>query len=212
MKLNIKILESNSEIESRILKALLNDCVKFMNKAKSTVEQELKSIIYLAITNRPEYMSLVSGSLRLEFGIPDANIKVTNIVDRWMANINYTYQKPSIQGNKIKGYFSAELIRGDFSDVLEMSDAMVVDSLRGYSLPWLEWLLLDGTKTIVPRHNVVVAPNPRSRTGEAVMRISTSSWSVPSEYAGTISDNWITRAIDDASGFVEDLLERAFKI
>lgn len=210
MKFKLTLLESNDEIQSRILTALLSECRYFMTKALVTIQKELLQIVYLAITNRPEYNSLISGNLRLQFGIPDANVKVANIINHWMSNVVYNYQKPVIQGNKIKSYISAELIKSDFSDVLGTSDAVVTDALRGYDLPWLEWLLLDGRKVIVPKHSVVIGPNPRSRTGEAVMRISSSSWKVPSEFSGTIADNWITRAIDDAGGFIEDLLQRAF--
>lgn len=211
MKINVKILESNSQIESKILKALVTDCREYFNEALSIIQQELPQIIYSAITSRPEYVSLVSGKLRLELGIPDASVKVANLINYWISNISYNYKKPTIEGNKIKGYINIELIKSDFSDILNSNDAMVIDSLRAYSLPWLQWLLLDGNKVIVPRYNVVISPNPRSRTGGALMRISTSSWKVPSEYAGTINDNWITRSIDNASSAIDGLLERAFK-
>lgn len=211
MKLSFKIIESNDEIQSRILKALIGDCRLYMNRVLTTIQQELQPIVYLAITNRPEYISLISGTLRLELGIPDANTKVANIINHWMSNINYTYQKPTIEGKKIKSSIEISLIKTDFSDVLSSSDAQVVDTIRGYSLPWLEWLLLDGRKIIVPKYSVVFGPNPRSRTGGAMMKVSSTSWKVPSEYSGTIADNWITRAIDDASGFIDDLLQRAFQ-
>lgn len=111
----------------------------------------------------------------------------------------------------IKSSFSANLIKSDFTDVLGADAALVQDNIRGYSLPWLEWLLLEGNRTIIPTQSVVIGPNPRSRTGMAIMRESTQGWNVPSEFAGTINDNWITRAIDDAAQDVNNLLNRALR-
>jgi hypothetical protein len=210
MKFSLKLLESDSQIQQMILQALIPSSKKLMNSSIARIKAELPYLVYTAIASRAEYNSLVGGQLRLEFGIPDAGIKVSSIIDAWISNIIYNYNEPVITGKKIKGSFSAELIRVDFADVLKMSEANVVDLVNGYSLPWLKWLLLDGSATIVPRHDVVFGPNQRSRTGGAIMKSSASGWKVPSEYSGTISDNWITRAIDDAATDIEKLLEKAF--
>ena len=210
MKFSLKILESNDYIEGQILKALIDDCRDYMDKAIQTIKNELPQILYFSIVNRAEYSSLVSGKLRLEFGVPDAGPKIASIIHIWISNIFYSYKSPAVVGRKIKGSFSAELIRSDFSDVLGMSEARVIDLAGGYELPWLQWLLTAGSNTIIPAYNVVLGPNPRSRTGGAVMRVSSQGWRVPSEHAGTINDNWITRAIEEASQPIEQLLQRAF--
>lgn len=209
MKISLKIIETESQIEKMVMNALLPSCDEFLRKALIMIKSELPAIVSSAILNRPEYISLVSGNLRLEFGIPNANAKIATIINNWIDNISYMLYKPKLTGSRIKASISVEAIKSDFSDVLQMSEAKVNDALRGYELPWLEWLLLDGSKIIVPKHDVVFGPNPRSRTGGAVMKISSGGWKVPSEYAGTFSDNWITRAIDDSSPLIEKLLEKA---
>ncbi|NCA31122.1 MAG: hypothetical protein EBS93_10465 [Chitinophagia bacterium] len=98
----------------------------------------------------------------------------------------------------------------DYADVLSSDDALVIDNLRGYNLPWLEWLLLEGNKIIVRKQQVEFGPNIASRTGNAIMRPSNKSWRVPSEFAGTITNNWITRAIDNSESQIYDLLDRIF--
>ena len=83
----------------------------------------------------------------------------------------------------------------------------------GYSLPWLKWLLLDGSAILVPNHSVVFGPNPKSRTGNAIMRLDKNrGWSVPSQYQGTESNNWITRALDNAAPEIEKLINGAMAI
>jgi hypothetical protein len=102
------------------------------------------------------------------------------------------------------------LIRSDFADVLSSDFSIVVDAARGYNLQWLEWLLLDGNKVIVPKHEVIFRNSRFSRTGAALMKESTQSWRVPSQFSGTITDNWITRAIDSAQTKISDTIEKAF--
>lgn len=211
MKLSLKILETNQTIQKEILTAILSECDKYMEKAMGIIKQQLPPIVLSAITNRQEYTSLVSGKLRLEFGLPDAATKVNQLLQIWTSNIQYTYKKPSITSNGIKSTFSASLIKSDFSDVFGTEASLVADNIRGYSLPWLEWLLLEGNRTIIPTQSVIIGPNPRSRTGMAIMRESSQGWSVPSEFAGTINDNWITRAIDDAAQDINNLLNKALK-
>jgi hypothetical protein len=211
MNLSLKILETNQIIQKEILQALLPQVDIYMTRIMGNLKEKLPPIVSKAITNRPEYMSLVSGRLRLELGIPDASTKVSQLIQIWISNIQYTYKKPQISGGAIKSSFSASLIKNDFSDVTNTEAGSVQDNIRGYSLPWLEWLLLDGNRTIVPNQSVVIGPNNSSRTGMAIMRESPGGWKVPAEFTGTINDNWITRAIEDAAPDINNLLNRIMK-
>jgi hypothetical protein len=75
-------------------------------------------------------------------------------------------------------------------------------------LPWLEWLLLYGGKIIVRDYRVKMGSNNRSRTGMAVMvESSGSNWRVPTEFAGTSNNNWVTRAINKIDNKILDILE-----
>lgn len=212
MDLNLKILESDSEINKAILGALLPEVINYMNNGVATIKRELPNIIKTAIENTPEYSSILSGKLKYEFGIPDSSIKLNNLIDIWIENIRYPYMKPTIMGNKIKSTFEVNAIRVDFAEVLYSNDALVIDNIRGYNLPWLEWLLLEGNKTIISKQEVVIGPNNFSRTGNAIMRDSNKSWKVPSEFSGTVTNNWITRAIDGVEGNIQSLLDRAFSL
>jgi len=87
----------------------------------------------------------------------------------------------------------------------------VVDTERGYSLPWLEWLLTKGGQIIVRNFEVKYGANPRSRSGDAVMVSSGSNWRVPSQFTGTSSNNWITRALSTIENKILKLLESELK-
>lgn len=212
MLFKIKLLESDKQIAHNILSALLPDVANYFKDIIKYLQSNLPSVVRAAITNTPEYESLRGGVLQYEFGIPDPSSKLAGLLDIWSTNIKINYSPPTISGSKLKGSFSANMIRIDFSDVLYSDYAVVYDALRGYTLPWLEWLLLEGNKTIIQNQSVVLGPNKYSRTGYAVMRESSSSWRVPSQFAGTISDNWITRAIDGAENEINTIIEKAMNV
>ena len=211
MRISLTLLENNADISNKILKALLPEVTKYMDSSINSVKLELPGIIRQSIINSPEYNSIMSGELRYEFGIPDPGAKLAGLLDIWSSNIQYSYIKPTINNNQIRSSFSANTIRADYADVLYTDYALVIDSTRGYSLPWLEWLLLEGNKTIISKYEVVLGSNKFSRTGNALMKPSNKSWKVPSIYSGTASDNWITRAIDNASDQINNLLNKAFQ-
>lgn len=211
MNFTLKILENNQTIQKSILAALLPEVKEYMNNTITIIKKELPFIVSEAIMAEPEYSSLLSGQLKFELGIPDAGSKISNLINIWISNMVVDYKSPTLTNSSIRSSFSAKLIRTNFSDVLGTDDAYVNDSLRGYSLPWLEWLLLDGNAIVVPNYEVVMGSNPRSRTGSAVMKVSSGSWKVPDQFSGTISDNWITRAISNSQDKIQNLLERAMK-
>lgn len=211
MKVQFKLLDTSKDIQTKILQALLPEVVSLMNNAVSMIKKNLPDIVLSGITAAPEYQSLIGGNLQYELGIPDPISKISGLLDIWSRNIQYEYTRPILSSNKIISKFSASMIKADFSDVLYTDYAMVQDYNRGYSLPWLEWLLLMGNAVIIPSHQVVFGPNPNSRTGFAVMRnVGSGYWKVPAEFSGTISDNWITRSLESVSPQIQQLVERAF--
>jgi hypothetical protein len=209
MKLSLKILESNKDIYSSILNALLPMIEDFMEKSSLKIKKEIPLVVQNSILNSPEYSALVAGQLRYEFGIPDASAKINNLLNHWINNMDVNYTKPMISNNKIKSSFSINMINADFSDILYKDFSFVIDNKNGYSLPWLRWLLLEGKAILVSKYEVVFGPNKNSRTGFAVMTPSTRSWKVPSIYSGTESDNWITRSIDSAKDQIYSILEKS---
>jgi hypothetical protein len=212
MRITLKLADSNAVISNDIINALIPQVNDYLVKSINNLKIILPPVIRQAIITTPEYESILNGQLKYEFGIPNSGSKLVELLDLWTSRVIVDYNRPRNISKKIKASFSVSMIRADFSDILGSEAAMVTDNLRGYSLPWLEWLLLYGNKTIVKNYGVIVGPNKRSRTGIAVMRESKFSWRVPSQYAGTISDNWITRAIDSAEDSIYQVIDKALDI
>lgn len=213
MKIRIKILETEKEIALRIGNALIPQVRSYMQSRINKIRKGLPDVISSAIINSPEYADILGGRLRYELGIPDPNAKLSGLLQIWTQNLSVTYSPPVvISSGQVKSALSIGMIKTDFSDVLGTEYAMVYDSNRGYTLPWLEWLLLDGSVPIVRDHKVVIGSNPRSRTGMALMRESRNSyWSVPKKFAGTQNDNWITRAMDMYRDQIYDFIKKAME-
>ena len=197
LKFNIKIIETDSQIRAAMLRALADEVNITISKSIPFIENQIKDIVKKAIINEPEYQSLIGGQLRYELGIPDALSRVNSIIDFWISNIVVINNGVKITNNGLSGGFSLEMIARDFANVLSMNDANVNDSQRGYSLPWLKWLLLEGGNILVKDYSVKFGASIYSRTGNAIMEDDPgSNWRVPAQFAGTINNNWITRAID----------------
>ncbi len=208
MRIDIKLLGSNKDISNSILKALLPQCSEYMESKISAIKNGISDITNKAIKSSVEYGSILNGQLKYELGIPDPATKLAGLLDIWSKDVKVQYAKPRIVNNQIKSSLSASTIRIDFADVLYTDYAIVQDGVRGYTLPWLQWLLLEGNRTIVKNYSVLMGANKFSRTGYAIMTDSRSSWRVPDQFSGTVNNNWITRAIDGVGGEVQDLLKR----
>jgi hypothetical protein len=211
MKFSLKLIETDKQIRQKVMKILQPEMAKFLKGIVPKLKSKIVPIVTTAIVSSPEYESILNGKLKYEFGIPDSYLKLEGLLSIWLNNISITYNPPKISNNFVLSSISINMIKADFSDVLGSDYAQVIDTNRGYGLFWLEWLLLDGRKTIVKDREVTLGPSKYSRTGFALMTESARDWSVPSEYAGTIKDNWITRAIDNAAEDVNSLLKDVIK-
>ena len=208
MKFNVKLLESNSTIRKSIMEGLSSHMDSVISKSISKIQNELKTLLESSLKQEPEYISLTSGRLRLDFGISDPE-QVNNVVAKLADTVSISKKTTTINNNGLSGGFSLNAIKSDdFNGIIGDANATVVDGVKGYTLPWLEWLLLRGNKVIVKNYDVKVGPNPASRTGMAVMVQSDKNWRVPPEFVGTISSNWTTRAIQRIEPNILKLIQK----
>jgi hypothetical protein len=208
--ISINILESTDIISQKILQTLLPQINTYLKKVFNKCKQQIEETLVISITSSPEYQSLLSGQLKYELGLPDPQVRLSGIL-KILTNIKATYTKASIVKNTIIGSFSLSAIKSDYTDILSLPDSTLTTE-KGQKLEWLKWLLLFGDKTIIKDYTVVLGPNSRSRTGNAVMVQDTKSrWYVPPQFSGTLNNNWITRSIDAADDKINNILISALK-
>jgi hypothetical protein len=212
MRFSVSLLESDQQIRSAILDSLSKKISVGLQKSVNPLTQSIKSIMIKALQSQPEYQSLISGQLRKEFGI--ANVNNVNVVIDNLVNTLVVQVSPlKIINTGLSGGITIQMIPSDtFGGALSDPSANVTDDDKGYSLPWLQWLLLRGTDIIVRNYEVKFGPNPNSRSGDAIMISSGKNWRVPPEFVGTQRNNWTTRAIesveDELLNTIRSIVER----
>jgi hypothetical protein len=194
MKFSLSLLDKNSEIRSEILKAMKEHLESSLTKTINYIEPKIRILVRQAIHNEPEYSSLISGDLRKEFGIADVS-NVDVVINKVINSMNINKKNIKINNSGLSGGITLTIVPSDFAGIIDNPSAFVIDNERGYSLPWLEWLLLKGGEIIVRSFEVEYGSNPKSRSGEALMVSSSKNWRVPAQFSGTIRNNWITRAL-----------------
>lgn len=206
MNFKFKVIETEQQIIQGILSSIKDDFDSYMKNAAKKASSSIQNIVRNAIISSPEYQSIISGKLQLDFGIPDPVPRLQNLLNIW-ENIQLESSRITISRARLNGGFTLYMVKSDFSDVLS-ADAAKVITEKNQTLNWLEWLLLMGDKTIIRDYHVVYGPNPASRTGGAIM-VKKQRWKVPSEFSGTITDNWITRALDSVESSIDNAITKA---
>jgi len=206
MSFSIKILESNSQINKQINKSLARDINRNLKKNQKRAENTIKSLIPLWIKEQPEISSIldqgVFGSLNAQFGFIQGT--AAEAVEAICIAVANTVQiefniKDNLQGG-ITFYFQPN----DFANVLGIPQANI-PALSG-SLPWLYWLLTQGTATIISGYTY--QPDNSGRSGGGTM-VSGKAWRVPPQFAGTTEDNFIIRAFKNRDKELKSILEEA---
>jgi hypothetical protein len=197
MKFSLDLLESNEQIVKLILDNLKKHLSIVFDKALPKIEKDIKSIVKEALISEPEYASLKAGTLRAEFGIQHID-NVDSVVDALVNTLNIEYNGIKVSKSNLNSKILITMVKkDDISGIIFTDIASVIDD-KGYSLPWLRWLLLEGNKVIVQNYSVNYTNSPRSRSGMALMIQSDKNWRVPTNFAGSENNNWVTRAIDRA--------------
>lgn len=212
LKFDLRLLESNTEINKKILEALLKDVDNYLSKIYNAMRSKIPPIIIESIKNQPEYNSLISGSLKGEFGISDPENRLSQILSVIQSGSIVTKNPTKISTRGISGGIQLQMVKADFSDLLTLGSASFVTE-KGTQLNWLQWLLIEGDSIIIDEYAYNPGSNPRSRTGMGVMRKANGAfWRVPPEFAGNIKNNWITRAIDSASSLINQELNKLTRV
>lgn len=211
LKFSLKVVENDAIIQQRIASALVSQVNKYLDNIYTNIKPKISEIIVNNLISQPEYQSLISGKLKGEFGIPDSNSRLSDILDTIKNGGMLTKKPTSVVNGKISAGIKLEMIKSDFVDLLSLGSASFTTE-KGYQLDWLRWLLIEGDSVIIGDYSFIEGPSPYSRTGLGVMRKNMSAfWRVPPEFAGNIKNNWITRGIESASSQIDSLLEQLAK-
>lgn len=196
----LRFTQNKAAIGKKIDQELAKQVNKKLKQIKLFITRQFKSIITTALLNSPEVNSLAAGDLKAEFGLDSDPTQ--ELVAAIMATLDV--QVKSVTKAR-KGGITVVLQPNDFSNLL--SQPWASQSIKGGSIPWLEWLLTLGDTIIISDFGVEFGNFPDSRSGLAKMATEVAPYKVNGQYSGTVENNFITRAVRR----VRPELDRIFK-
>lgn len=206
MSFSIKLLDSVGAIEKKVNAALSLQVNSLLVRNKQKTLTDIRSFVEKCVVEQPEIISLRAGgqgSLAAQFGIHVG--QESSVVDSIIsAIVDATKVNVGRFNLNLEGKIHISFQPSDFTNLLALPTGYVSTEL-GVKLDWLKWLLTEGQRVIVVGYEYVASPNGRSRGG--VMRAG-KAWRVPTEFSGTIEDNFITRAFSGRENELQNLMAK----
>jgi hypothetical protein len=194
MQFTIELLETNKQIEQKILEGIAEDFNSLIQPKLIDIREKISVATVAFLQGSETYESLMRGELAGHFGLPvwGRRMMINNVVQKIGDNIEIDYTPVRVRAGGFIGGAEIGVLIKDFSDILAMMEASV-DTEKGQILPWLEFLLLRGDQIIISQYDIKMETGT-GRSGKAIMvKGSAKAWRVPPEYSGVAGDNWLTR-------------------
>lgn len=201
MSWSIHLTDSDSLFQKRIITEFLRQINPKLRKSKAKLSTEVGNILSAAVNESKEVQSMLHGTLSAELGFISAASIVKQITKAVQRSVRVESEAFKYQGGKqIIGKFSIVAIHDDFSDLISEIPSAAYTS-NGYNVEWLKWLLFEGNNLIIADYEIIYGTYGRghSRSGKAIMQenLAGSGYRIPSKFAGTQYDNFITRSINE---------------
>ena len=217
----LKLTESIDVIEKKIRRALAREADREVKRVSGLLTNEVKPIIAKALRNSPTIQELgASGNLRGELGLTSGvgPGMANEIVDAIVSTIHVVAKKITIMGNKFAGGLNIYIQPANLRNLLELAGGSYKYYSRTYKqyveIDWLDWLIRKGDAILVGQFKFEEAGSKgfQGRSGMGTM-VRGGIWRVPPLHAGTIDDNFITRAVSDEEtvSSILKLIEKNFK-
>jgi hypothetical protein len=204
-QIRLKLIDSPSKIKADISRAMADHVNQMVIRGKGRLLTRAKPLVANWILEQPEVESLLdgkTGSLAAQVGIPQGHNQT--IVDYLVSSI--------VAATSIKIQpFDAKLTRGrldlnfqpsDFGNLLDVGMFEVLTK-KGIKLEWLRWLLEEGSKPIIIGYDYIPSSG-RGRSNAGTMKPGVA-WRIQPAFAGTLENNFITRAFSHREKDMEKL-------
>lgn len=197
MKITLQVDNNASNVN-----AMLDALTREVNTQMAGIDQKITSLIRPvvaeAIMNCFELQSLLGGPLQGHLGLrPGENDYAVFSITQAVSNAVYATWMP-MRKNKA-GRLEILIQPDNFANLLSLRAGVNVAQHKEdgpYEMEWLDWLLTLGDTPIVKGFEYQRDPSGRSGIG-IMAKKDGASWRVPPEFAGTLNDNFVTRALDE---------------
>lgn len=198
--MTIQIIDSRRSYEAKILFAFKEEIDRTYRNRYPAILAQVRNVITKALRASPEIVSLRQGVLQADFGLySDYAVSATEEIIEHVVN-------------RVNVFFISSAANLVYSLYLEVLPADVMPDIakkyeydsNGYSIPWAEWLLFEGTKVVVDDHQVFYRDGA-GRSQKAIMNKG-GFFRVDPEFSGTEEDNFIVRAIRSTKDDIINIL------
>lgn len=192
-----KLIDLKSAISKEVSEILANRIPKITEDIKRALEKNVD----IGFSESSEVASMKSGRLRAELGLQDAESKLDRIKEAIKRDIQIEVKlgRRFFIGPRA---FIVRAFNTNFTSITSIPEAYqeytsVRGNILGPPLTWLDWMLFRGAKRIVVGSRF--SQRLTGRSGLKGIMIDGGSWRVPTNFAGTIKNNFITRLLESRS-------------
>lgn len=212
--ISISLVESQKQIEELIARELSKIVRSIFKEAAGPIKSAVKKVVHRAIVNCPEMQSLNGGVLQWDLGLTGA--KASAYVDKWgkavAESVDVQVTKPVITSKTATGGIIINVQPGSYDNrpMEPLSSIWDGDKEAATKAAELDAVLLTwGDRLLVVGYDIEYGAFGRSGGAHMVGNqdggwgISRNLSRVPPEYAGTLNDNFVTRALEGQKVQVE---------
>jgi len=209
MTISIKLVDSIATIKKDIHAAIAEEMNKRIKTNSKRFATHLKQSIRAWLVSQPEMVSLQTEgspfSLHAQFGLlpGQGHTAADAIIDAVAQSIEI---KAVPFTKNLKGRVEIAVQPKDFRAVLGIPQGTVLTD-KGAVLEWLNWLLFEGDRVIIIGYEYT--PDGGGRSGGGTMTGGVG-WRIHPNFAGTVDDNFITRALVTREKEMTTLVQQLF--
>ena len=208
MRISVTLKETTKQIEEKINKALVEHINSKLRAGSNKAMSKARRYVKEWILKTPEMQSIATGGeLAGNLGIrggTGASI-AASIADAVALSTVFEFTPFN---NKLKGRAVLNFQPISFANLLSLP-AGYTATKKGDRLHWLDWVLKEGNKTLIVGYEYF-PDTGKGRSGLGSMKQG-SMWRVPPQFAGTATDNFITRAFQGKEKQIESLFSEILR-
>lgn len=195
MDLGLTLKVNDSKLQAFMRQAVSDGLNTIYAVRGKIFEDRIRTLVKDTMEASITLQSIDGGTLQGHLGIENPSAVINPIISSIVGSLNFKFSK----FRALRGGLQITCQPKDYANLLNLGVARYVSVNKSngtsYLIDWLEWLLTMGDTVIITNYHVSFGDYEHSRSGQAVM-IPTGSWHVPKAHAGTIDNNFITRALE----------------
>jgi hypothetical protein len=200
MQTNMSI--NKKELEKAILAEIRNIIRQKIPKLEAELNHNLQNILEKHFL---QGLPVIAGQDFNELGIPDIQDRLTSIALSASNDFRIKIFQRSLLNINIG------ILETSYKELLKLPEAIFTYSSKSGSnvLPYLKWLLVEGSTPVISEYDFMVKPDSGRTTGGIM--IKTNNWKVPPNLQGTINDNLLTRCLSNIENDLRIMVESTLK-